>query len=125
MMGAKIHHYPDGEDEEGADKALYLRAEKLKNDGKNPYVVPLAGRHIPLGALGYVDCAEEMLQQFDEQNLQIDGIVVGTGSGATHAGLVAGLRALGSKIPVYGFCVRRDQKSQTSRVFEKPKWLLK
>jgi len=121
MMGAKIHHYPDGEDEEGADNSLYAMAEKLKLAGKNPYVIPLAGSHTPLGALGYVDCAEEMLQQFDEQNLQIDGIIIGTGSGMTHAGLVAGLRALGSKIPIYGFCVRRDQASQTARVFEKTK----
>jgi len=108
MMGAKIHYYPDGEDEEGADAALYLRAEVLKREGKQPYVIPLAGRHVPLGALGYVDCAEEMLQQFSEQKLDIDGIVIGSGSGTTHAGLVAGLRALGSKIAVYGFCVRRD-----------------
>ncbi len=121
MMGAKIHYYPDGEDEEGADKSLFQMAEKLKNDGKNPYVIPLAGNHTPLGALGYVDCAQEMLQQFDQLNLQIDGIIIGTGSGMTHSGLVAGLRALGSKIPVYGFCVRRDRASQTERVFGKTK----
>ncbi len=119
MMGAKIHYYPDGEDEEGADAALYLRAEALKREGRQPYVIPLAGRHTPLGALGYVDCAEEMLQQFSERKLDIDGIVIGSGSGATHAGLVAGLRALGSKIAVYGFCVRRDEDSQATRVLEK------
>ncbi|MCH7817653.1 MAG: D-cysteine desulfhydrase family protein [Proteobacteria bacterium] len=121
LMGAKIHHYPDGEDEEGADAALYMLAEKLRKNGKNPYVIPLAGHHAPIGALGYVDCAEELLRQFDDQNVQIDGIIIGTGSGTTHAGLVAGLRALGSKIRVYGFCVRRDKDSQTNRVFEKTK----
>lgn len=121
MMGAKIHYYPDGEDEEGADNSLYEMAEKLRNDGKNPYVIPLGGSHTPLGALGYVDCAEELLQQFDELKLEIDGIIIGTGSAMTHAGLVAGLRAMGSKIGVYGFCVRRDKASQTARVFEKTK----
>ena len=119
MMGARIHHYPGGEDEAGADEALYQRAEELKKVGKSPYVIPLANHHVPLGALGYVDCAEALLQQLDEMRLQIDGIVIATGSGATQAGLVAGLRALGSKIPVYGFCVRRDQKSQITRVLEK------
>ena len=121
MMGARIHHYPEGEDEEGADAALYLIAENLKKEGKNPYVIPLADRHIPLGALGYVDCAEEILKQLDEHNIQINGVIVGTGSGATQAGLLAGLRAAGSKIDVYGFCVRRDQASQHLRVFEKAK----
>ena len=121
MMGAKIHYYPDGEDEEGADNSVYQIAEKLKKEGKKPYVIPLAGSQPPLGALGYVDCAQELLQQFDELELKIDGIVIGTGSAMTHAGLVAGLRALGSKIPVYGFCVRRDQAAQKERVFEKTK----
>lgn len=121
LMGAKIHHYPDGEDEEGADNALYARAEILKQEGKNPYVIPLAGSHKPIGALGYVDCAEELLQQLTDQNLDIDGIIIATGSGTTHAGLLAGLRAKGSKINVYGICVRRDQSAQASRVLTKTK----
>jgi L-cysteate sulfo-lyase len=119
LMGAKIHSYPFGEDEEGADNALYERAKILKSEGKNPYVIPLAGPHIPLGSLGYVDCAEELLEQINNQNLKIDAIITASGSGTTHAGLVAGLRALGSNIPIYGICVRRDKRSQTNRVYEK------
>ncbi|MBT5186435.1 MAG: D-cysteine desulfhydrase family protein [Kordiimonadaceae bacterium] len=119
LMGAKIHSYPVGEDEEGADNALYERAEVLKKEGKNPYVIPLAGPHIPLGSLGYVDCAEELLGQI--HNMDIDAVITASGSGTTHAGLIAGFKALGSKIPIYGICVRRNKASQTSRVFEKTK----
>lgn len=121
LMGAKIHSYPEGEDEEGADNALYARAEILKKEGRNPYVIPLAGTHIPLGSLGYVDCAVELLDQVKKQNLNIDAIVTASGSGTTHAGLLAGLRAAGSKLPVYGICVRRDKTSQKERVFKKTK----
>ncbi len=121
LMGAKIHSYPVGEDEEGADHALYERAEILKTEGKCPYVIPLAGKHIPLGSLGYVDCAEELLEQLKDLPFTVDGIAIASGSGTTHAGLVAGLRALGSNIAVYGICVRRDKKSQSERVFEKTK----
>lgn len=121
LMGAKLHSYPVGEDEEGADNAMFERAEELKKEGKNPYVVPLAGSHTPIGALGYVDCAEELLAQINEKQLEIDLIVTASGSGTTHTGLVAGLRALGSDIPVYGICVRRDKDAQFDRVFSKSK----
>lgn len=117
LMGAKMHSYPDGEDEEGADSAVFERAEVLKGEGKRPYVIPLAGSHIPLGSLGYVDCAEELLEQI--KTLKIDAIITASGSGTTHAGLLAGLRALGSDIPLYGICVRRDKQAQMDRVYKK------
>lgn len=119
LMGAKIFSYPDGEDEEGADKAVFERAEQLKRAGKKPYVIPLAGTHKPLGSLGYVDCAEELLQQINEMKLDVGAVVCASGSGTTHAGLVAGLKARGSSIPVYGICVRRERVSQTERVYKK------
>jgi len=112
LMGAKFHHYPAGEDEEGADDALYQRAEELKSKGKTPYVIPLAAKHPPIGSLGYVDCAEELLSQ----NLKMDAIITASGSGTTHAGLLAGLRIKGEKVPVYGICVRRDKGSQRARI---------
>ena len=41
---------------------------------------------------------------------------MGSGSGATHAGLLFGLRALGSDIPVTGVCVRRNAARQRVRI---------
>lgn len=125
LMGAHTFSYPEGEDEEGADNEVLKRAEELKKQGKRPYVIPLAGTHIPLGSLGYVDCAEELLTQVAEQEIPMDAIACASGSGTTHAGLVAGLRASGNKVPVYGICVRRDQLSQRKRVFEKSKIVAK
>ncbi|MCJ8324150.1 MAG: D-cysteine desulfhydrase family protein [Rhizobiales bacterium] len=119
LMGAKIHHYADGEDEEGADRALYAYADEVSKAGKTPYVIPLSGDHIPYGSLGYVRCAEELVLQFHQRSLKIDGIILPTGSATTHAGILCGLRALNCNIPVYGFCVRRDQQSQAERVLAK------
>ena len=119
LMGSKIHSYPVGEDEEGADNALHERAQVLKQAGKSPYVIPLSGNHTPYGSLGYVKCAEELLLQAKQRSLKIDGVVLASGSATTHAGMLAGLRALGEKIPVYGFCVRRDQVQQAQRVKDK------
>lgn len=119
MMGAKIHHYPVGEDEDGADKELYKRAEVLKSEGRKPYVIPLSVNHTPYGSLGYVKCAEELLLQMQQKSINVDAIVLASGSASTHAGLLTGLRALNCDVDVYGFCVRRSQKLQRDRVYEK------
>ncbi|MEM7599696.1 MAG: D-cysteine desulfhydrase family protein [Pseudomonadota bacterium] len=112
LLGAEIMRYPEGEDEAGADQALYDRAEALRAAGRVPYVIPLAENHPPLGALGYVDGAHEILREKDD----FDVFVVASGSGATHAGLLAGVRGAGSSARVYGSCVRRDKDLQTARI---------
>ena len=119
LMGAKIHFYPEGEDEAGADKAMEDRAEELRLEGRKPYVIPLSGNHTPYGSLGYVKAAEEMVQQFQQQSLEISGIALASGSATTHSGLLAGMKALGSDIPVFGLCIRRDQDAQRERVLAK------
>lgn len=112
LLGAEIMYYPEGEDEAGADSALYARAEALKAEGRRPYVIPLAEDHPPLGALGYVNAAHEIL---DEQS-DFDLFVVASGSGATHTGLLAGVRGAGSQAKVIGSCVRRDRALQEARI---------
>ena len=119
LMGAKIHNYPVGEDEDGADNALYKRADELKAEGASPYVIPLSGMHTPYGALGYVKAAQEILQQLDELAVNFDAIVLASGSANTHAGLLFGLRVLGSPIKIYGMCVRRSAELQFQRVLDK------
>lgn len=119
LLGATLHSYPDGEDEEGADRQLTLLADQLREVGKRPYIIPLAPGHPPLGALGYVVAAHEILQQIDEDNLAIDEIVVASGSGNTHGGLLSGLRALESSIKVTGICVRRDADAQRPRLLNR------
>jgi len=116
LLGATLHHYPDGEDEAGADRNLGVIAQDLKSKGARPYIIPLAPDHAPLGALGYVICAAELLQQQQEQGLKIDEIIVASGSGNTHAGLLFGLRGLKSSIPVKGICVRRKTDQQAPRI---------
>ncbi len=116
LMGATIHHFSVGDDENGADNALYERADNLRRQGRRPYVIPLSNAHTPWGALGYVEAAEELLQQQQQMDLNADAYVVASGSASTHAGLLTGMRASGSQVPVYGICVRRDADSQTGRV---------
>lgn len=116
LYGAKLYSFPMGEDEAGADRNLETIADGLRSKGQTPYVVHLGSGHPPLGALGYVMAARELLEGMNETRLQFDEIIVGSGSGATHAGLLFGLRALGSNIPVFGICVRRDKTIQQERI---------
>ncbi|MDX1422264.1 MAG: D-cysteine desulfhydrase family protein [Kiloniellales bacterium] len=116
LLGATLHSYPEGEDEVGADRRLSEIAAELEARGRRPYVIPLAPEHKPLGALGYVAAAEELLTQMGEQGAAFDEVVVPSGSGNTHAGLLFGLRALGSHIRVTGICVRREAAAQGPRI---------
>ncbi len=116
IMGATVYHYPEGEDETGADAELHRIADQLRKQGRTPYIIPLSPGHTPLGALGYVDAAREILQQCETTGLQFDRISVASGSGHTHGGLLFGLRALGSQVKVTGVCVRRDANVQFERI---------
>jgi D-cysteine desulfhydrase/L-cysteate sulfo-lyase len=112
LLGATLHSYPVGEDEAGADRRLHEIASDLAAQGKRPFVIPLGADNPPLGSLGYVRCARELLDQCGD----VDHVVVPSGSGQTHAGLLFGLRAHGWNGPVSGICVRRAAPLQTARI---------
>ncbi|MEM9330465.1 MAG: D-cysteine desulfhydrase family protein [Pseudomonadota bacterium] len=119
LLGATVYSFPKGEDEEGADRNLEAIAENLRDQGKTPYVVHLHPAHPPLGALGYVDAAVELVKQLETLAEQPDVIFVPSGSGNTHGGLLYGLRAMGCDIPVEGVCVRRSAEQQKPRITER------
>ena len=112
ILGAEVITYPEGEDEAGADRALNEHADRLRREGRTPYVIPLGENHPPLGALGYMRAAEEIFDQTSD----IDVFVVASGSGSTHTGLLAGVRACGSGARVIGSCVRRGRSEQAPRI---------
>jgi len=103
----------------GSDMAAELErtADEVRARGGRPYVIPGGGSN-PVGALGYVDCAREIVVQADELDLPIDRIVTATGSAGTHAGLVAGLAVMGADIPVLGIGVRAPKATQEENVLK-------
>ncbi len=121
LMGAKIHYYPEGEDEAGADQALEERAAEMEQAGRKAYVIPLSNTHTPYGAFGYVDGAEELMGQLNQLQIGPVRFIVPTGSASTHTGFLLGVRARGCDAPVHGVCVRRDAESQKQRVSTKLK----
>lgn len=116
IFGACLHSYPHGEDEAGADHRLEQIADELRHQGKHPYIIYLGPDRPPLGALGYVHAAEEILTQIEAQQLTIGEVVIASGSSYSHSGLLVGLRTRGSRIGVTGICVRRKAALQVQRV---------
>jgi len=113
ILGAEIMSYPEGEDEAGADAALYAKAEELRAAGRQPYVIPLGINSPPIGALGYVQGATEITEQSSQP---FDKVVVASGSAATHLGLTAGMKIFSPATEVIGACVRRSQPQQQARL---------
>lgn len=118
LLGATLHHFPEGNDEEAADRSASAIADELAAAGRRPYVVPLGASHPPLGAIGYVLAALELADQLAKSE-PIDEIYVGSGSSLTHVGLLFGLRLLEINTVVHGVCVRRDAVSQRTRVVQR------
>lgn len=92
-------------------EAMQKVAADLAKEGRKGYIVPGGGSNA-IGGLGYVACAQELQQQFFEQGVQIDKIVVGSGSSGTHGGLLAGFLGNHIHIPLIGIGVSRDPVDQ-------------
>lgn len=97
--------------------AMQKVAADLAAIGRQGYIVPGGGSNA-VGGLGYVACAQELQQQFFEQGVQIDKIVVGSGSSGTHGGLLAGFLGNHIPIPIIGIGVSRDPVDQDPLVLK-------
>jgi len=97
--------------------AMEELARECRERGRKPYLIPVGGSN-PVGAAGYAACALELISQFRRQDLQVDRLVVPSGSAGTQAGLLAGLRGAGSSIPVTGINVSRSREPQEQSVHE-------
>ncbi len=91
--------------------AMNRVVDELAASGRKGYVIPGGGSNA-IGGLGYVACAQELQQQFFEQGVRIDRIVVGSGSSGTHGGLLAGFLGNRIDIPILGIGVSRDPADQ-------------
>ncbi len=97
--------------------AMQQQADALEAEGRKGYIIP-GGGSTPLGALGYVACAEELLAQTFDLGLRIDHIVSASGSGGTHSGLVAGLSGCNANVPVTGISVRAEKGPQETKILD-------
>src|SRR5262245_2165443 len=98
LFGATLHDVPWNGDRNGAIRDL---AERLRGQGRKPFVVPY-GVSDALGAVGYASTVVEIASQCAAAGVSPEALVHCTGSGGTQAGLVVGARGALLKTRVVG-----------------------
>ncbi|MCB1344130.1 MAG: D-cysteine desulfhydrase [Rhodobacteraceae bacterium] len=114
LHGATTETRPGGLDMNAEMEAV---AETFRAKGRNVYTIPGGGSN-PTGALGYVNCAFELMTQINDLGLVFDHLVHATGSAGTQAGLIAGLKACNAGLPLLGIGVRAPRPVQEENVFK-------
>ena len=122
ILGATIETRPGGLD---MNHELVAVGERLQKQGYTPYLIPGGGSN-PIGALGYVVCAQEIIEQSKALGIKIRQVIHATGSTGTQAGLVVGLQGLASGIELLGISVRAAKDAQIKNVanLAKATWAL-
>jgi len=100
---------------DNANEQLQALAERLRGEGRKPYVVPIGGSN-PLGALGYVRAGLELAQQGEAMGLDFSAVVLASGSAGTHGGLALALAHAMPQTPVVGVTVSRSVEAQMPKV---------
>ena len=87
---------------------IYEEMDRVgKESGRPYYKIPCGGSN-GLGALGYVDCIKEIIDQEKEMGIHFNTIVCPEGSGGTHAGLALGHMLFAPEKKVIGMKVDTD-----------------
>ncbi|MGV9369225.1 MULTISPECIES: 1-aminocyclopropane-1-carboxylate deaminase/D-cysteine desulfhydrase [Micromonospora] len=113
-LGAAVHVVSAAEMPDCIDALHKLRIDS----GKTVHVVP-GGCHTKAGVEAYADAAGELLDQIGTAP---DAVVLASGTGATQAGLVAGLARAGCRTRVIGISVARPADKGCAAVREALAW---
>lgn len=106
LMGADIYFVKD---ENKVEEVIQDICRKYEQNGDKVYCIPMGGSNI-LGAVGYMMCVKEILDQINRQNLKIDHIVCNVGSMGTYAGLLLGAKYFGAPFDIIGIPVSPGEK---------------
>jgi len=90
----------------------------IRSKGTNVYFIPGGGSN-SIGALGYVECLNEIIKENNKYNFS--HIIHATGSAGTQAGLLAGKKYFNCDIPIIGICVRYEKEIQLNKVYTEAK----
>ena len=91
-------------------------AQQVADEGGKGYIVDGSNAN-GLSALGYMQCAQETLEQLLDMGLYVDHVVTPSGSAGTHGGFLAGLLAMSAgRTQVHGINVRRGKAEQLTRI---------
>jgi len=110
LADAQIH--PAYSDEE-RDSAMDAFAQRLRKEGRNPYVIPVGGSN-EIGAQGYALGFQELEKQLRSLPPKPTVLVFCSSSGGTHAGILVGKAVIDSKVEILGIRNEDDPKFEES-----------
>lgn len=91
---------------------IYQEMDRVGSESGLPYYKIPCGGSNSVGALGYVNCIQEIHEQEEAMGLHFNHIVCAEGSGGTHAGLGLGARLFMPETTVHGMMVDSDPFDQ-------------
>lgn len=123
IFGADVRFVElDEGDEIDTDAVFQKISEQEKQQGHTPYVIPIGGSNTggsmtePLGAISYTRAFLEIFRETEKRNIDVDSIVLASGSGGTQAGLVVGSKALGSSIKILGVSLSSEKEPMQENI---------
>lgn len=108
LLGASLEYVPAG-DWATLFAAAQTAVERLRDAGRNPYLMPVGGS-TPLGSLGFAAGYAEFALQAAELGLDAASIVLANGSAGTQAGMLAGQAALAGRERIVGVAVALESE---------------
>ena len=103
ILGAQVEFY-DTDQYSDIYEEMARRKAVLAKEGHIAYEIPVGGS-TALGALGYVECFRETVEQCKNLGFTPDRMVSVVGSGGTYAGLCAGADLYAPQVKVTGMAV--------------------
>ncbi|MFB6346474.1 MAG: D-cysteine desulfhydrase family protein [bacterium] len=104
-------------DRSSVDRRAEEVCERLRSAGRTPYLIP-RGAAISIGAVGYVNCALELMNQLMDQDIDADRLILPSGSCGTQAGLMVGAKWLQSSFRIEGILVSRPRAESIDRLVD-------
>lgn len=102
LFGAEMKTVPVSEVHDTIEDTL----RRLREDGYRPFFIE-GGGHGNTGTEAYVQCYREIVEQEQELGVHFDHIFFASGTGTTHAGLVAGQLLNGDDREIIGISIAR------------------
>jgi D-cysteine desulfhydrase family pyridoxal phosphate-dependent enzyme len=102
LLGAEVRFAAD------PAAAIAQAAEDVRARGGRPYVTPPGGSSA-VGVLGFAAAMEETGRQLAAAGIEIDAVVLATGTGGTQAGMLLGAALLGWDLAVVGVSVGKTK----------------
>jgi len=106
LSGAQIK-YVDRAAYEQIDALMAQEAARQAKQGTKYYIIPEGGSN-EIGAWGYCRCFFELTGQMKQLGQPVDAVVVASGSGGTHAGLLIGKLMADSSVDIFSVNVCDD-----------------